>query len=176
MAPGSRLRRTTRAPAVARREVRKARAARASTDARPARAGPGLAGGPRVPQTRAMRFYAAVLFLRDTEAAKAWYEAMGFRHLRGYEGMHWFALGEGEVMLHPADRSSGGGASGMSLHAGVDDVDAVFRRAAAAGFRPFDHQQPGVVLDSPVARPWGSREFEVLDPEGHRWAFTQDGK
>lgn len=129
-----------------------------------------------VPHTPPMRFYAAILFFRDTEAAKGWYEAMGFRHLRGHEGMHWLALGEGEVMLHPAARSSGGGAEGLCLHAGVDDVDAVFRRAVAAGLRPFDHQQPGAVLESPVTRPWGAREFEVLDPEGHRWAFTQDGK
>jgi len=119
-----------------------------------------------------MRFHTAVLFFRDTAAARAWYEAMGFKPLRDYEGMHWLALGEGELMLHPSEKPSGN--SGLCLHAGVQDVDAVFRRAVGAGYEPFDHQQPGEKLTGPVTRAWGSREFEILDPEGHRWAFTQD--
>lgn len=42
-----------------------------------------------------------------------------------------------------------------------------------AGFEPIDHQQPGTILQGPVTRPWGDLEFELKDPDGHRWAFTQ---
>lgn len=112
-----------------------------------------------------------VLFFRDAEAARDWYQRVGFEYRRGYEGMHWFALGNAEVMLHPADRGSGGTA--LAIHAAVSDVDGLFRRVVQAGLAPFDHQNPAVDLREPVVRPWGDREFELEDPEGHRWAFTQ---
>lgn len=112
-----------------------------------------------------------VLMCRDTEVAKGWYEAMGFRYLRGYHGMHWVAAGGTEIMLHPAEQPSGG--SGLVLHAGVPDARVAFDRARAAGFEPYDHQQPGVKLEEPVTRPWGAIEFELDDPDGHRWGFTQ---
>ena len=45
----------------------------------------------------------------------------------------------------------------------VDDVDAHFERARAAGAR----------IDSePVDQPYGLREYGARDPEGHRWWFT----
>lgn len=115
-----------------------------------------------------------VLFCRDTEAARAWYAAVGFPYLRGYDGMHWFALGTSEIMLHPAEESSGGPGS-AALHAAVDDVDALFARVVAAGLTPVDHQRDGAPIAGPVTRPWGAREFELPDPDGHNWAFTQAG-
>lgn len=114
-----------------------------------------------------------VLFVEDAEAARRWYETMGFAYLRGYEGMHWVAAGDTEIMLHPAEKGSGG--SGLAMHAGVADAAAAFRAAVEAGYKPYDHQQPGVEIDGPVKRPWGAIEFELDDPEGHRWAFTQIG-
>ena len=111
-----------------------------------------------------------VLFCKDVERALAWYRALGFSYLRGYDGMHWVGAGPVEIMLHPAERSSGG--SGLCLHAVVDDVHAAFQQAVDAGHQPYDHQQPGATLTGPVTRPWGAVEFELNDPEGHRWAFT----
>lgn len=111
-----------------------------------------------------------VLFCTDTEASRRWYERAGFAYLRGYEGMHWFRLGEAELMLHPSDQRPIGAIP--ALHAAVDDVDAAFAAARAAGLDPYDHQQPGIRLDGPVTRPWGDREFELDDPDGWRWAFT----
>jgi catechol 2,3-dioxygenase-like lactoylglutathione lyase family enzyme len=119
------------------------------------------------------RLSSVVLFCRDAEACRAWYVGLGFAYLRGYEGMHWVGLGDVEVMLHPAETSSGG--SGLCLHAAVADVDAAFARAREMGLDPYDHQQRGETLPGPVERPWGVREFELDDPEGHRWAFTQHG-
>ena len=41
------------------------------------------------------------------------------------------------------------------------DVDAVWRRASAAGLDP----------DDVVEQDYGSREFRVRDPEGNQWSF-----
>jgi uncharacterized glyoxalase superfamily protein PhnB len=112
-----------------------------------------------------------VLFFKDAERAREWYEGLGFSYVRGYEGMHWFRIGDTEIMIHPSDKVSGG--NDPAIHVHVSDVDSVFRRALELGQKPYDHQQPGVDLKGPVTRPWGVREFELLDPEGHRWAFTQ---
>ena len=51
--------------------------------------------------------------------------------------------------------------SGLVVH--VDDVDAHFEHARAAGAR----------IDSePVDQPYGQREYGARDPEGHRWWFA----
>ena len=45
----------------------------------------------------------------------------------------------------------------------VEDVDAHFERARAAGAR----------IDAPpVDQPYGQREYGARDPEGHRWWFA----
>jgi uncharacterized glyoxalase superfamily protein PhnB len=44
----------------------------------------------------------------------------------------------------------------------VDDVDAHYRRARAAG---------AVVLNEPVNQDYGYRTYRAIDPEGHRWYF-----
>lgn len=116
------------------------------------------------------RFLRVVLFCSDVNASRRWYERVGFRYVNGFDGMHFFQLGETEILLHPSEKGSGGG---IGLHAGVPNVDALFRHAVAMGLEPMDHQQPGVRLMAPVTRPWGEREFELADPDGHRWVFTQ---
>jgi uncharacterized glyoxalase superfamily protein PhnB len=51
--------------------------------------------------------------------------------------------------------------SGLSVH--VDDVDAHYERARAAG----------ALIDSqPVDQLYGQREYGARDPEGHRWWFA----
>jgi MerR family transcriptional regulator, thiopeptide resistance regulator len=51
--------------------------------------------------------------------------------------------------------------SGLVVH--VDDVDAHYRHARAAGAR----------IDSePIDQPYGQREYGARDPEGHRWWFV----
>ena len=117
-------------------------------------------------------FHHIVLFCSDTSRSKQWYEQVGFAYQRGYEGMHWFALGQGEIMLHPGGREGGGG--GPAIHVAVAALDDLFARVKQAGLQPLDHQQPGVTLDAPVLRPWGAREFELQDPDGQRWAFTEE--
>lgn len=112
-----------------------------------------------------------VVFCADTEASRGWYERAGFEYLRGYDGMHWFRLGDAEIMLHPAQGPIATGSP--KVHVAVEDVDALFRQVVARGLQPTDHQEGGRALAEPVTRPWGDREFELVDPDGHVWAFTQ---
>lgn len=113
-----------------------------------------------------------VFFCSDTERSKVWYERAGFTYKRGYHGMHWFALGNGEIMLHPGRAGEAG--TGPVIHVSVTGLDDMFDRVQREGMQPLDHQQPGVRIDAPVRRPWGDREFELQDPDGQWWAFTEE--
>ena len=54
-------------------------------------------------------------------------------------------------------------AANSGLFVDVDDVDADYQRARAAGAR----------IDSePVDQPYGQREYGARDLEGHRWWFA----
>ncbi len=111
-----------------------------------------------------------VLFCRDADACRDWYQAVGFELLNSHEGMHFFRLGDGQLLLHPAEESGGGQAE---IHLNVADVHELFARVRKLGGPIYDHQNPGVELTEPVTYPWGDVSFETRDPEGHYWAFTQ---
>lgn len=51
--------------------------------------------------------------------------------------------------------------AGLVVH--VSDVDAHFAHARAAGAR---------IYYQPTNQPYGQREYETRDPEGHRWWFA----
>jgi PhnB protein len=77
-------------------------------------------------------------------------------------------IGDSKFMLHdevssigsPAPETLGG--SPVVLHICVEDVDALWNRAVAAG----------VKVATPLANQfWGDRYGEVVDPFGHRWAL-----
>jgi uncharacterized glyoxalase superfamily protein PhnB len=55
-----------------------------------------------------------------------------------------------------------GNGGGKSTYIAVDDADAAFARAKAAG---------ATILEEPVDRDYGSRDFICADPEGHVWSF-----
>ena len=55
------------------------------------------------------------------------------------------------------------GGTAVTLHLYVDDVDASFQRAVAAGAAP---KLP------PADMFWGDRYGQVIDPYGHRWSIA----
>jgi MerR family transcriptional regulator, thiopeptide resistance regulator len=64
---------------------------------------------------------------------------------------------------HRMDSPASGHVAGAGLFVYVDDVDAHYQRAKAAG----------ALIDSePVNQPYGQREYGARDPEGHRWWFA----
>lgn len=78
-------------------------------------------------------------------------------------------IGDSRVMLSDdfpeygarAPRDAEG--AGMAIHLYVDDADALWRQALAAGAEPV----------MPLADVfWGDRYGEVIDPFGHKWAIA----
>ncbi|MBA3448675.1 MAG: VOC family protein [Pseudaminobacter sp.] len=51
---------------------------------------------------------------------------------------------------------------GKSVYVAVDDTDAIYARARAAGAK---------ILEEPTDRDYGSRDFICADPEGNVWSF-----
>ena len=114
------------------------------------------------------------LYYRDAAAAIDWLErAFGFTERRritapdGSVAHGEMAVGEdGAIMFgspgpeyeSPRDRA----AVPSSLYVAIEDPDAHADRARRAGAR---------ILEEPVDRPWGDREYAVADLEGHRWVF-----
>jgi len=116
----------------------------------------------------------------DKRAAEAidWYKsAFGATEMRrspapdGVRLMHaHLHINGASLMLHdefpeyvgPADGDSAGG-SGLTLHLQVDDADAWFNRAVAAGARA------AMPLENMF---WGDRYGQVVDPFGYRWSIA----
>lgn len=112
---------------------------------------------------------------RDAAQMIEWLgEAFGFEVRARYESdgvVHHaeLALGSSMIMLGTArDDSYGqmvgqpGANGGKSVYVAVDDTDALHSRAKAAGAK---------ILEEPVDRDYGSREFICADPEGNVWSF-----
>lgn len=114
-----------------------------------------------------------VVFCENTEQSKEWYEKAGFTYKEGYEGMHWFMFGSIELMLHPTEKANPGH---TEIYLAVSDIHEAFTQVVNQGLEPTDHQQGGVKISEPVTRPWGSVEFELQDPDGHRFAFAETSK
>ena len=103
--------------------------------------------------------------------------AFGFEKKAVYEGEGGtiahaeLTLGNGMIMLGSVNESAYGkllkrprdaGGVTMGVYAIVDDVDAHFARAKAAG---------AVIAREPVTQDYGGRDYIAKDPEGHVWTF-----
>jgi uncharacterized glyoxalase superfamily protein PhnB len=119
---------------------------------------------------------------RDAAAVIDWLATFGFtvraRHGEGDRVDHAeLARGSSMLMLGSMRDDAYGalvgepGSGGTALYVAVPDPDALFARAEAAGID---------VVERPVYRDYGSREFTVRDPDGRIWTFgtywpTADG-
>jgi len=56
------------------------------------------------------------------------------------------------------------GQATVHVHVYVDDVNAHFERAKAAG---------ATIVMEPVEEPYGDRRYDAEDPEGVRWSFAE---
>lgn len=116
------------------------------------------------------------LLYEDVAAAVDWLErAFGFtergRRFSGPDGKvshAEVALGDGVVMMGcpgPEYRSPKRlGQATQQLYIYVEDVDAHFERARAAG---------ATILAEPADQFYGDRRYGATDPEGHCWYFAQ---
>ena len=115
---------------------------------------------------------------QDISAALSFLErAFGFREILtarmvSADGVLLHALvefGDGVIGIgghghHGAISPKSGGIESQYISVHVDDVDAHYRRALAAGARIANALRDHV---------WGDRTYEALDLEGHRWRFHQ---
>jgi uncharacterized glyoxalase superfamily protein PhnB len=72
----------------------------------------------------------------------------------------WLHRAAAELRM-ASPRSLPAASSGLVVF--VDDVDAHYERSRAEGAR---------VEGEPEDKPYGQREYGVIDPEGHRWWFA----
>src|SRR5919201_4306013 len=114
------------------------------------------------------------LLYEDGDAAVAFLtRAFGFREVlrhRSPEGRTWhaeLALGDGTIFLgepgsdYKNPKRLGGVTVGIQCY--VDDVDAHYARANAAGAE---------IRGEPEDQPYGDRRYVAFDPDGHQWFFA----
>ena len=114
------------------------------------------------------------LLYEDCAAMLDWLErAFGFREVlrhRSPEGNVWHAeteLGGASIYMgdpgHEYRNPRRLGGATQSLYVLVDDVDAHFERAKAAGAE---------ITEEPADKEYGFRHYGARDPEGHEWFFA----
>lgn len=94
------------------------------------------------------------------------FEAGGVERAAGQPIHGEVRAGPMTIWLHRVTAEHGLDASAISsggLVVHVDDVDAHFARARAAG---------ALIDREPQDMPYGQREYGARDPEGHRWWFA----
>jgi catechol 2,3-dioxygenase-like lactoylglutathione lyase family enzyme len=108
---------------------------------------------------------AVTLATHDMARAVRFYQALGFTLCHGGAGDSFTSLQAGACFLNLLSQPAGRSWSwwGRVIFR-VADVDALYRRALAAGLRP-----EGALRDAP----WGERYFHLTDPDGHELSFAQ---
>jgi catechol 2,3-dioxygenase-like lactoylglutathione lyase family enzyme len=109
---------------------------------------------------------AVTLVTRDMDAAVAFYTGLGFRLLYGGGRADFTSMRAGPGFLNlqrvPEWRPPASVWGRVIFY--VDDVDALYERALAAGLRP---DAP------PTDAPWNERFFHIRDPDGHELSFAR---
>jgi PhnB protein len=107
---------------------------------------------------------AALLFLSKAFGFK---EELRYTGEAGYVNHAEMRLGDGKLFLgDPGDQYQNPKKVGetVSIYVLVDDVDAHYDRAKAAG---------AAIDEKPADQEYGERRYSAVDPEGHRWFFAQ---
>jgi catechol 2,3-dioxygenase-like lactoylglutathione lyase family enzyme len=109
---------------------------------------------------------AVTLFAADMNESVGFYQSLSFVLLYGGSDAAFasFRVGVGYLNLQrePGDSDQRGRWGRVVFW--VDDVDAMYRRALAAGFTPET---------SPADASWGERYFHLRDPSGHELSFAR---
>jgi lactoylglutathione lyase len=107
------------------------------------------------------------LFVDDLGRSVDFYRrALGFRLVRQDPGYASLCNGAVVLGLGPAAGLPKRRGAGVEVVLEVDDLDAAYARVRRAGVRP---------VEAPRGRPWGLRDFRILDPDGYYLRVT-DGK
>lgn len=112
------------------------------------------------------------IFPDDLDAAVDFYtRVLGFALVRdergpdaGYVAFEYGRVRVGAAWRPPVDTAPRRPPVGVELVLESDDLDAARRRVADEGW-PIDEDLTN--------RPWGLRDFRVLDPSGYYWRLTE---
>jgi catechol 2,3-dioxygenase-like lactoylglutathione lyase family enzyme len=108
---------------------------------------------------------AITLATHDMQRSVGFYTALGFEILPGGEASSFTSFRAGNcylnVIAQPKDKQWSWWGR-VIFH--VSDVDAMYRRALAAGFKPST---------IPRDAEWGERYFHLTDPDGHELSFAR---
>jgi catechol 2,3-dioxygenase-like lactoylglutathione lyase family enzyme len=108
---------------------------------------------------------AITLATHDMRRAVRFYDSLGFEILYGGEASSFtsFRAGPGYLnVIAAGDDKRWSWWGRVIFH--VDDVDALHRRAIAAGHHPST---------APRDAEWGERYFHLTDPDGHELSFAR---
>jgi len=109
---------------------------------------------------------AVTLLTQHMGEAVAFYRALGFHLLYGGDEASFtsFRVGLGYLNLQLDASGTPTTPAWGRVVLWVDDVDAMYERAVAAGFHPDT---------SPADASWGERYFHIHDPSGHELSFAR---
>jgi len=115
------------------------------------------------------------LGVTDLDAARRFYEALGWSSTGAGEGVVFFQAGgmvvglwSREALAEDSGVDDGGGWGGVTLAHNVNSpaaVDAVIEEARAAGAR---------IAREPAETFWGGYSGVFLDPDGHPWEVAHN--
>ena len=100
----------------------------------------------------------------DMRSAVRFYQALGFSLLYGGENEPFTSFAAGVSFLNLTVETHGLINWWGRVIIYVSDVDAMHRKALAAGFTPES---------TPSDAPWNERYFHIKDPDGHELSFAR---
>jgi glyoxalase/bleomycin resistance protein/dioxygenase superfamily protein len=107
----------------------------------------------------------AFLPARDFELSKRFYQAVGFTLIWSTADLAYFRHDRSCFLLQ--NFFDAALARNFKMHLWVEDVDQWWRHITAA-VRSF-----GIAPEPPEDRPWGMRDFPLVDPSGVFWRIGQ---
>jgi catechol 2,3-dioxygenase-like lactoylglutathione lyase family enzyme len=107
---------------------------------------------------------------QDFELSKRFYQDLGFVLAWSSDDLAYFRHGNSSFLLQNFYNKEH--ADNFMMHLLVEDVDAWWRHAQAKELTA----KYGVKLEPPADRPWGMRDFAIVDPAGVLWRIGQNNK
>lgn len=120
------------------------------------------------------RIFRVIVPVEDMALADRFYEAvLGLPVDPVVPTRHYFHC-EGVILacVDPREHGAAHRPNPDTLYFAVDDLEAVYGRARAAGARPLDMGDPGAGGSGIEKRPWGERSFYCADPFGNPLCFV----
>jgi catechol 2,3-dioxygenase-like lactoylglutathione lyase family enzyme len=105
---------------------------------------------------------------RDFALSKRFYQDLGFDLPWSSEDLACFRQGKASFLLQNFYVSEH--ADNFMMHLLVEDVEAWWGHVQAQGLAA----KYGVKVEPPADRPWGLRDFVIIDPTGVLWRIGQD--